>query len=597
MAKKQAKKTYLYIIPILFILGFLPLVTYIYFFPEGIYDSYSWFAKQQKASDQFTHAKAIIFSIISVFMLINCLNEFFKLEKKEKKAFLISMCPLLVYLMAIIISTLFSADTQLSLHGGFDQMEPVMVLVGYSLIVPYVSFYIKRYEDFQLIHYTIVFASSAVALIGILQMVGIDIFTQPWMRYIIMNSNYRKNLPELTSSGAVYVTFGNQNYVGSYVCVMLPLVLMVALNSSKKWLKILSIVDVFGLIIVLIGSGSKTGMIILVITALIGLLFVGKRFLKKWYLYIPAFLILLFVFLYANEKKNGYYFNAIRSIVISEKSEYELTGIDTKGDCVRITYKNEEICFFVSHKNDTMKVEITENGQKRPMRINPDDYSNIVTLKSGEELAFQMLYYSEDDIRLELKIAGTVFVFSYNSLTGDYKIQNPFGVLDEAIVMKNVFPGRERMASGRGYIWGITIPKLKDYFFIGSGPDTFPVAIGKEGIDYALRYNAGGYNATFTRPHNYYLQMGINTGCLSLVACLIFFIIYLKDCFKLYFWKELDTNQKKIGICCMLAVIGFLGCGIANDSMVTVTPLFWTALGLGTVVNKWQMEEDSNKCI
>ncbi len=591
MNNRQNKKLNLCIILIMLIIGVLPLVTYIYFFPEGIYESYTWFAKQQKASDQFTHAKAVIFSIISAFMFINCLNVFLRLEKKEKRSFLLKVFPMIFYFTAIILSTLFSSDIQLSLHGGFDQMEPVMVLLGYSLLVPFVLLNLHDHEDLKPMHYAIVFASSVVTLIGVLQMIGIDIFTQPWMRYLIMNSNLRKTLPELTSSGAVYITFGNQNYVGSYVCIMLPLLLMVTLNSTNKWLKILSIVDVFGLITVLIGSGSKTGMIILVVAAFIGLVFVGKKFLKKWYMYVPAILILFAFLMYVNVKKNGYYFNAIKSIFASEKTEYDLTGIDTKGDCVRITYKNEEICFFVSHKNNTMKVEITENGQKRPMRQNTDDYSNIVTLKSGEELPFQVLYYSEDDIRLELKIAGTVFAFSYNSLTGDYKIQNPFGVLDEAIVMKNVIPGRESLASGRGYIWGITIPKLKDFFFIGSGPDTFPVAIGKEGIDYALRYNSGGYNSTFTRPHNYYLQMGINTGCVSLIANLLFFIFYLVDCCRLYFWKELNTDQKKAGFCCMLAVIGFLGCGIANDSMVTVTPLFWTALGIGTVINKWLMED------
>ncbi len=168
------------------------------------------------------------------------------------------------------------------------------------------------------------------------------------------------------------------------------------------------------------------------------------------------------------------------------------------------------------------------------------------------------------------------------------------GVYDESVKWSNVLAGYEKIASGRGYIWGITIPKLRDYIFVGSGPDTFPVAIGRNGSDYALKINAGEFGITYLRPHNYYLQMGIETGVISLISILTFFAVYFIDCVKIYFFRRIETQEHRIGFACMLSAIGFLICGLANDSLINVTPMFWCILGIGIVINKRLKEDKSN---
>lgn len=73
-----------------------------------------------------------------------------------------------------------------------------------------------------------------------------------------------------------------------------------------------------------------------------------------------------------------------------------------------------------------------------------------------------------------------------------------------------VFKGHERSLSGRGYIWGRTIPLLKKFLLWGSGPDTFTVKFPQ--TDYVMKVNTG---------LNMYQQLpdkGI-TACICKVHC------------------------------------------------------------------------------
>ena len=136
--KRNNKRFNLSLLPVLFIIAVLPLITFIYFFPEGIYEDYSWFARRQVASDQFTYAKSIVFSIIAVILFFESASAFLKLDSIGKKNCLKKIWPFIVYAVMIVLSTIFSLNRQYSIHGAFDQMEPFLVLLGYSMLVPYI---------------------------------------------------------------------------------------------------------------------------------------------------------------------------------------------------------------------------------------------------------------------------------------------------------------------------------------------------------------------------------------------------------------------------------------------------------------------------
>ena len=88
-----------------------------------------------------------------------------------------------------------------------------------------------------------------------------------------------------------------------------------------------------------------------------------------------------------------------------------------------------------------------------------------------------------------------------------------------------IFDSKPKLFSNRGYIWARTIPLLKDNIIVGSGPDTFVLEFPN--YDYVNSAYVGFLNQIVTKPHNLYLQMAVQTGCVSAIAFIVFCLMYL----------------------------------------------------------------------
>ena len=571
------------LIPIMLILGVLPFLVYRHPLPEPVFAKYSWFNDYIGGLDIFLYAKMILFSAVTVYMIIDVFTSLVIFKKKEKIEFLKKIWLMAIYLLLVIISTIASLDMSNSLKGAYDQMEPVMVLVGYAVTVPYVVLSIKSEKDIRFIYYAVFFSTLVTTLVGFLQFRGYNIFEEEWMKKLITEDKFYMYLEGMHVNDGVHSTFGNTNYVGSYVCIVLPIVVSALFTKSGKVTKIIAAIEIPALVLLLIASRSKTGLAILALEVGVFVLFRLRFILKRWYIFVPLFVLMVAAFIKYDSARDFYYINTFKRTLYPEKATYDLTGIVTTGDCIKLTYKGSEIEIRrVFHQRQ--KLEAFENGEQIEVTKNGSNSDGTIVLKSGEALNYSISTDEESNDIINIKAAHSLY-FKYIRETEDYKIKNGYGGWDESIIRPNVLAGYERLASGRGYIWGITIPLLKDYILKGAGPDTFPVAVGLNGEDYAQQINAGYYGCIFMRPHNYYLQMAVVTGCLSLLSVLVFVAMFIITCFRKLFWRKLENNSQKFAFFCMLAVVGFLGCGIANDSMVSVTPLFWTALGLGYAMN------------
>lgn len=583
--KNKARFNYK-LIPLMVIIGIIPLIVYAHLFTEAVYGGYTWFNAEEYAIDGYLFGKAAAFSVITVLMLIDTITSFILLKKEEKMAFIKKMWPMFVYLLFILLSTIFAMDKDLALHGGYDQMEPVLVLVGYAVLPMYIFLVVKDEKDIRYIGYAGLFSAFAVSLIGILQMAGYDIYMQHWIRPFIFSKEINQMVGKVLPKEMIYSSLGNSNYVGTFVCEMLPVVLMMLIIKNRLWVKVIAVVDTVCLIAVLYGSGSETGMIILAGMIVLAVIFLFGRYLKKWYITVPLLIVFAFFVFFFNKATDSVYLNKVLDKLGTQKKTYILKGIDTTGDCIRILYRGKDLKLSAEYNEPMIKIIIRD--ESKVLFYEQDYYFDPTDVKINDEdtIRFKAERRLENDYEIRIQLAGKDFGFIYHIDTNEYKILNADNVEDECIIWENALSGHENLATGRGYIWGTSIPKLKDTIFIGAGPDNYPVIMGENGTDYALKWNAYKFSEVFTRPHNYYLQTGINVGCISLLACLIFFILYLVDCCKLFFGKALHDNNKKIGFMCMLAVVGYLGCGIANDSMITVSPIFWTILGMGIVIDE-----------
>jgi O-antigen ligase len=120
---------------------------------------------------------------------------------------------------------------------------------------------------------------------------------------------------------------------------------------------------------------------------------------------------------------------------------------------------------------------------------------------------------------------------------------------------------------------------LKKYIFLGAGPDAFAMVFPQNDIAGKINWLRDN-NMLVDKPHNWYLQVAINTGMISLLALLAFLAMYLFKGIRLKNEPALGEGRLiHIGI--MSGVVGYCVAGLANDSNVSVAPVFWVMLGLG----------------
>lgn len=102
------------------------------------------------------------------------------------------------------------------------------------------------------------------------------------------------------------------------------------------------------------------------------------------------------------------------------------------------------------------------------------------------------------------------------------------------------------------------------------------------------------------KPHNLYLQIGLDYGVIALIAFLFMIFVYLFDSIKLYAFKEKYVHSQILGISNALGIIGYLFAGFFNDSLISVAPVFWIVFGTGIAINyinRRTLGEKNNKNI
>ena len=82
-----------------------------------------------------------------------------------------------------------------------------------------------------------------------------------------------------------------------------------------------------------------------------------------------------------------------------------------------------------------------------------------------------------------------------------------------------------------------------------------------------------------------YLQTALQTGVLSLICLLVFWIRYF-----LLFLNNIRKGEKKelFLLRCGTAagILGFLLMGMLNDSNLAVSPVFWCIMGMGIAMEQ-----------
>lgn len=584
----KTKKTYYHLIPLVLILTVIPLLSRAYQYDPKL-SQFTWYPQTTSVYDFYIYYKSQLFIITAAAMAFLIIGKLFIAEKKPYTP--LPFIPLAIYAGLALLSSIFSSYRSFSFSGIYEHFESIWVLLGYGIAAYYAYLYV---EDEQDIHFLI-----RCFMIGIFLMVCLGL-SQAFKHDFFQTSLGRKILtpdPELQQAltfnfgpGRVYMSLYNPNYVGYYAALIIPVLLSCVLfykpYSSTKKERIIDIIEIIiciflsvGLFYCLIKSQAKNGIISLSLALFCMMIISLWKFKKYWYVGIIALAVMIGGFFYADKALNYAVTNSVKTMLSSQKATYPLERITLSKDNVRVTYKGNDILFRI---NEEAAAFLVTDDNDNPLPVSEiEEYTYHVDDERFTDLTFTF-FPVENHIAIGLRAAGNVWYFANGE--DSYLYRNPFGHWVTFETAESVlFTGREKIASGRGYIWSRTIPLLKKYLILGSGADTFSIAFPND--DYVGMFNSGYFGMTMTKPHNLYLQIGVQTGVLSLIAFLVFYILYFISSCKIYFKTRLDSYSARIGLGIFIGSIGYMISGIINDSTITVAPIYWALIGLGIGIN------------
>ncbi len=194
-----------------------------------------------------------------------------------------------------------------------------------------------------------------------------------------------------------------------------------------------------------------------------------------------------------------------------------------------------------------------------------------------------------------------IFDFGYKGTVEFYITDKGIRIFGQGSSLLEEIPqprltGLEKIYSfgtGRGYIWAQALPIIKDSLLVGGGNGTFAFRFRQNEI-VGLLNTHGSCKYVIDRPHNWYIQIACSAGVPALIAVLVLFITYIFGFLKTYKvictgksdGKTGTTKETGIGskidlldIGLFAGLVGFMVCGLINDSCITVNPMFWLFLG------------------
>lgn len=508
--------------------------------------------------------------------------------------------PMAVYLGMVLLSFAFSDYKEVAWLGCVNRLEGTRTIICYIFMLFYIINVIDDVRDAYYIIAGVMFGAFLACLIGLLQFLGYDVL------YEFFSSKQSLMGMEVStkfSSGEVYQTVGNMNYVGMYLSLIIPLLICIIMNAGKypmflsengrtirknhmvsidkKYVYILTIASIVFLLLIVIniyGAGSLGGLVAIVADVLFVIIMLQNRTWKRITVGVVAVigLIIAGVILYS------------RGTDTHKVIDYFETG----KDCLTMSMNGNEINVYYNRNTGEYEVK---DGYKKPLNVfsfeGEDGIYQIEDDRFGGELIITPIDNGFDPYVL-MDVRDEEFLFHYTD--EGVKYVNSLGNEVVLSTVKSIgFSNHLSAGSGRGYIWSRTIPLLKKSVLIGSGADTFMFDFPQD--DYAGKYSLGmGLLLVTDKPHNMYLMMGVCTGWISLIAFLCMIWMFIARVYEIVIDNN-DIRSRVILVYIAAGIVGFLIDGMFNDSSVCIMPAFYCMLGVGmglvTISLKGQRKE------
>lgn len=581
------------------------------------FTSFDWFSNNPiDTIDTFEYGKGIFVSVMGVIGLaallyILCTKKGSYLrEKQNRKIFVIG----LLYLAPLVLSSMFGNNFELAIWGGgYGQWQTLWVMVSYTILFLLAYLLLTDEKQIFILIKGMFLTVILLTILGVLQTAGSNPLKWDWLQNMITTfSEYDGfSLSEYISD--VVLTFPNPNYVGSYVAIVFPIITMlIFVNYWKSPIlnmvnHIVSLLVCCGLLVIAVGSDSLVSILSVVLSMGIALIFIlsrhitvfkrGEKIYKRVFS-ISGFILMItvLVIVITNQSLK----DKIAGSFLGEEDTRSVKNIITQDDKIEIKKRDGNILFIKPNRNENDQItnyDAYDNNNKQiKMKwyvktgefIAEDDRFNMLSVSTHKYFIDNSMYEGFLLTDREPNNISWIFVFKDNALL----YYTPFGKTIKLHEVESFgFHNLENMANRRGYIWSRTIPLMKQYFFIGAGPNSFITAFPNE--DFVGSKRVGNTTALIDKSHNTYLQIFIQNGGISAMAYIMLLLVYLCGSIKIFWRRKLSSNMEKIGFGIFIGIIGYALSGITNDSIIGAAHLYWILLGTGFSVNRFLVKSQS----
>lgn len=526
-------------------------------------------------------------ALLLCYLIYKKRKEIFHKANLRKQWFI--LIPLGVYLLFALLSSVCSEHRMAALTGCDTQFESFFTLLGYVLLVLYLSHLIENEKDMKFAGIALGISMVEMSILGILQYSGHDLYNYEWYQRLITPDGYLEQIGFVGGAGdTVVLNAYNSNYAGVILATMAALCLGVLLTEKKPWCMAVEIVLLIALVTCQIGTGSRAGLLVLAVTGVLAVVYLLRRLYKYWYVLIPAMTFVVLAGSLFIQYLNLPILDRIWAAFSVEKAEENpLSRMVTTENGVEITYHDVYFKIRMSHSDEGFQFTVLDKkGSRMPIIWQKEESHFVFENETLSSVTITPLYLNGETPIFALTMAGRDWIFKPGTKWApEYTYVNEYGQWDTMDETKRIgFYGYERFASHRGFIWSQSIPLLFERIFLGEGANCFAFAYPQNNYK-DMYYYVGGITPV-TRPHNLYLQMGVEVGVIGLLAMIVFWAAYLLQSVKLYFKSTFSTWTERIGFGCFLAVFVYLVCGLSNDSMITIAPTFWCIMGVGLAANR-----------
>lgn len=591
----RIKPSYFLLMPAVIAVGYLPLLVHSFEYNTGL-TVFDWFPNNTAtATDFFLGWKAV--GIVLTALLAAVLLYAGKQEGHRGVRFENAFYILLFYMLFVAMSALFSPYMRWVVSGTYEFLEPVWVLFAYGFLCFYTYHTVRNEQQLDVLFKFIGPGVAVGLLIGCTQAAGCSFFETTIGKMLITSPSYWNDLKGLVFGlgQKVYITLYNPNYVPFYTGMILPVCIALFINSRKWSARICLAVLTIGAVICLIGSGTTTGWMAVLIAVLISGLVLLSRNKKKFMIGVLLLAITgSAAFAAIGQTTIGSSLKDVIAGTYKADTAFGIKSIETGKD-ICINYKGATAHFTYEGDRNTGSLfvaAVDENGTPLQQSLTENGEYSFLD-QNGSRFIVEPSFLDEK-VALSITIEEHSWIFLRQD-DGIYQYYNAAGKCVEFPAIKHVQWFNEDAFSGRGHIWNKTIPVLPKHILLGSGANTYLLEIPQE--DYLFKNYTDTNNYFDVKAHNWFLQQWVENGLSGTICLIAFYMCYFVSSIRLFRKISFRENIHRISFALFVGLLIYMISALANDPTVNVSTLYWVGLGLGMSVNRMIAEENKKEIL